>query len=57
MKIIETVIIYEDYNYVEGNLELKFSGSRLNQFINGNEFSIENILSTKLYVYKKYIYC
>ena len=55
MKIIETVIIYEDYNYVEGNLELKFSGSRLNQFINGNEFSIENILSTKLYVYKKYI--
>ncbi|WP_047547312.1 hypothetical protein [Psychroserpens sp. Hel_I_66] len=55
MKIIETVIVYEDYNYVEGNLKLKFSGVKLNQFINGDEFSIENILSTKLYVYKKYI--
>lgn len=55
MKIIETVITYEDYNYVEGDLELKFSGSRLNQFINGDEFSIENILSTKLFVSRKYI--
>jgi hypothetical protein len=55
MKIIETVIVYEDYNYVEGNLELKFTGSKLNQLINGNEFSIENILSTKLYISKKYI--
>jgi hypothetical protein len=55
MKIIETVIVYEDYNYVEGNLELKFSGSKLNQLINGDEFSIDNILSTKFYVSKKYI--
>ncbi|WP_178988654.1 hypothetical protein [Winogradskyella schleiferi] len=55
MKIIETVIVYEDYNYVEGDLELKFSGSRLNQFINGDEFSVESILSTKLHVNKKYI--
>ena len=55
MKIIETIIVYEDYNYVEGDLELKFSGSRLNQFINSDEFSIENILSTKLFVNRKYI--
>ncbi|SFN61419.1 hypothetical protein SAMN04487989_10228 [Bizionia echini] len=53
MKIIETVIVYEDYNYVEGNLELKFSGTRLSE--KNEKFSIENILSTKLYVTKKHI--
>ena len=53
MKIIETVIVYEDYNYVEGNLELKFSGVSLSE--NNDEFSVDMILSTKLFVTERYI--
>lgn len=55
MKIIETVIVFEDYNYVEGNLEIKFSGVRLTELNNSDEFSVESILSIKLYVTKKHI--
>lgn len=55
MKVIEKRIICEDYNYVEGILELKVSGKKAIELKNEEQYSIDEILATKFIVSRKYI--
>ncbi|MDU8886324.1 hypothetical protein RXV94_09145 [Yeosuana sp. MJ-SS3] len=55
MKVFKSIIVFEDYNYVEGYLELKISGTKLSERKNQEQFSVESILSSEFIVSKKYI--
>tara|TARA_B110001469_G_scaffold26995_1_gene27744 strand:- start:924 stop:2651 length:1728 start_codon:yes stop_codon:yes gene_type:complete len=55
MKTIEKIIKYEDYNYVEGILQFKAYGKKINETKSGEFFSITSISSTRLEVDKKYL--
>jgi hypothetical protein len=54
MKVIEKVLVLEDYHYVEGYLNLKISGNKVYESKSLTEFNIEDILSVHFEVNKKY---
>lgn len=53
MKVIEKIIKYDDYNYVEGMLQFKAYGVKIRETRHGEQFSIDSISSVKLDVSKK----
>ncbi len=55
MKVIEKIITYQDYNYVEGILQFKAYGSKTHDFLNAEYFSIDRISHVRLEVDKKYL--
>lgn len=55
MKIIEKVIKYDDYNYVEGTLQFKAYGRTTKRLANSEFFSIDYISDVRLLVEKKYL--
>ena len=55
MKIIEKIIKYDDYNYVEGTLQFKAYGRTTKKLAHSEFFSIDNISSVRLEIDKKYL--
>tara|TARA_R110002050_G_scaffold204522_4_gene340203 strand:- start:138208 stop:139962 length:1755 start_codon:yes stop_codon:yes gene_type:complete len=55
MKVIEKIIKYDDYNYVEGILQFKAYGRKTKDLLHSEHFSIDNISSVRLEVEQKYI--
>lgn len=55
MKLIDKVITVEDYNYVEGVLELKLSGKKLSGSTINDAFSVDNVLEARFNITKKHI--
>lgn len=55
MKIIEKVIKYDDYNYVEGTLQFKAYGRTTKRLAHSEFFSIEYISSVRFKVEKRYL--
>ena len=55
MKIIEKVIKYDDYNYVEGTLQFKAYGRTTKRLAHSEFFSIDYISDVRLEVEKKYL--
>lgn len=55
MKVIEVKINIEDFNYVEGELEIQLDGQSLSESKHQELYSIDTILAAKFIVSKKYI--
>lgn len=55
MKVIEKIIKYDDYNYVEGTLQFKAYGRTTKKLIHSELFSIESISSVQFEIEKKYL--
>src|SRR5690606_19973812 len=55
MKIIEKVIKYDDYNYVEGTLQFKAYGRTTQRLAHSEFFSIEHMSGVRLEIEKKYL--
>tara|TARA_R110002050_G_scaffold300104_1_gene467703 strand:- start:20443 stop:22197 length:1755 start_codon:yes stop_codon:yes gene_type:complete len=55
MKVIEKIIKYDDYNYVEGILQFKAYGKKTQDFTHAEHFSIDSISSVRLEVEQKYL--
>lgn len=55
MKIIEKIIKYDDYNYVEGTLQFKAYGRTTKRLAHSEFFSIESISSVRFEIEKKYL--
>lgn len=55
MKVIEKIIKYDDYNYVEGVLQFKAYGRKTQDFSHAEYFSIDSISSVRLEVEQKYL--
>lgn len=56
MKAFPKILVFEDYNYVEGVLEIIVSGDKLFENETLEEYSVKNILQTKLFVERKYLH-
>jgi hypothetical protein len=55
MKVIEKIITYEDYNYVEGKLQFNAYGQKTHDLLHSEYFSIDRISHVCLEVEKKYL--
>ena len=55
MKVIEKIIKYDDYNYVEGILQFKAYGHKTADYLHAEHFSIDSISSVRLEVEQKYL--
>ena len=55
MKVIEKIITYEDYNYVEGTLQFKAYGQKTHDLVHAEYFSIDRISHVHLEVEEKYL--
>lgn len=55
MKIIEKIIKYDDYNYVEGTLQFKAYGRTTKKLAHSEFFSIDHISGVRLEIDKKYL--
>jgi|TARA_R110000868_G_scaffold267298_1_gene526575 hypothetical protein len=55
MKVIEKIIKYDDYNYVEGILQFKAYGRKTKDLLHSEYFSIDNISSVRLEIEQKYL--
>ncbi|WP_243471549.1 hypothetical protein [Winogradskyella sp. MH6] len=55
MKVIEVKINIEDFNYVEGELEIQLDGQSLSESKHQELYSIDTILAAKFIVSEKYI--
>lgn len=56
MKALPKIVVFEDYHYVEGELELIVSGDKLFETNTLEEYSVKDILRANLWVYKKYLH-
>tara|TARA_R110002020_G_scaffold312101_1_gene527572 strand:- start:1839 stop:3590 length:1752 start_codon:yes stop_codon:yes gene_type:complete len=55
MKVIEKIITYDDYNYVEGTLQFKTYGRKTQNFPHAEYFSIDRISHVHFEVEQKYL--
>ena len=55
MKVIEKIIPYEDYNYVEGFLQFKAYGRKSAATVHSELFDIKSIAGVELHVTQKYL--
>src|SRR5690606_33602294 len=55
MKVVEKIIKYEDYNYVEGSLQFNAHGHKTQQLLHSEYFSIDDISKVQMHVIQKHI--